>query len=124
MQRLTQNPSQAYRRVDLDARIEASRAADLTRICLEEVISALGQCLLALELTPEKPPREALGRAHGIALWLARSVAPDNPLHKQLVLFYGGLAASIRRNLGQADIAELERVRRDFTDLLAAAHGD
>lgn len=118
---LSQNPAAAYRRVDLDARIEASASADLTRICLEEVIAALGQALVALERSPDRPPSDPLSRAHGIALWLAQSVADDNPLRDQLRQFYGGLAALLRRNLTGARIAEITRARDDFADVLAAA---
>jgi len=121
MQMLSLNPSAAYRRVDLAARIEASRGPDLTRICLEEVVGALGQGLIALERDPARIPHEPLTRAHGIALWLARSVDPGNPLHGALVEFYGSLAALIRRNLVRPRASEIRQARADFSDLLEAA---
>lgn len=121
MQMLKNSPDSAYRRVEIDARIEASDSADLTRICLEEVIAALGQSVLALARAPERVPRDCLARAHGIALWLTRSVAPDNPLREQLRQFYGGLAATIRRNMVSPSMDELEQARDDFADVLAAA---
>jgi hypothetical protein len=122
MRMLAHNPQAAYRRVDLDARIEASAAADLTRICLEEVVKTLGQALLALERAPERPPRDLLARAQGIAQWLAQSVAPDNPLREHLVPFYGNLAALIRRNIATPRAGEIAVARTDFADLLAAAN--
>ncbi|MEQ8773025.1 MAG: hypothetical protein RIC51_09355 [Erythrobacter sp.] len=118
---LALDPAAAYRRVDVDARIEAARGGELTRICLEEVVTALGQALLSLERKPQLPPREALARAHGIALWLARSVDPANPLHGALVQFYGGLASLIRRNMVRAVADEIAQARSDFADLLEAA---
>ena len=118
MQQLAQNPAAAYRRVDIDARIEASASADLTRICLEEAAAALGQALIALERAPESTPREPLTRAHGIAIYLARSVAPDNPMRQALVQFYGGLAEALRRNMRQARYDEIGQAREDFRDLL------
>ena len=121
MQMLTRNPAAAYRRVELDARIEASGTADLTRICLEEAWAALGQALVALRRSPAPLPREALVRAQGIILWLARSVAPDHPLHGSLVQFYGGLVHQIGANLLQADAEVIDRIRNDIKDLLAAA---
>ncbi|MDJ0642349.1 MAG: hypothetical protein QNJ15_05990 [Erythrobacter sp.] len=121
MQVLAQNPTAAYRRVDLDARIEAAASGDLTRICLEEVIAALGQALVALERAPDRPPRAPLARAHGIALWLAQSVADDNPLRDQLRQFYGGLAAQIRGNLAKPRMEEIAKARDDFADVLEAA---
>ena len=118
---LARNPAAAYRRVELDARIETADAAGLTRICLEEAVAALGQALLALERTPDAVPREALERAQTITLWLARSVAPAHPLRESLVTFYGGLARQIGGNLLRARAEEIARVRGDLADLLAAA---
>jgi flagellin-specific chaperone FliS len=118
---LARKPADAYRRVDLDARVEASAGEDLTRICLEQAADAISQALMALDRRPDQSPREPLGRAQGIALWLARSVAPDNPLRDPMMQFYGGLAATIARNMGRASVAELAQVRDDFSDLLQAA---
>ncbi|MEO0642022.1 MAG: hypothetical protein AAFY47_01215 [Pseudomonadota bacterium] len=120
MQSFLANPGAAYRRVDIDARIEAAANEDLTRICLEEASSALGQALIALGREPETPPREPLARAHGIAIYLARAVAADNPMRKALIQFYGGLADVLARNMSQARYAEIAQVRKDFEDVLGA----
>jgi hypothetical protein len=120
MQMLACNPAAAYRRVELDARIEASGRADLTRICLEEAEAGLGHALLAPGRS-QTPPREPLERAQTIMLWLAQSVAPDHPLGASLKAFYGGLAAQIGANVLQPDAAELARIQRDIRDLLEAA---
>lgn len=120
MQPLLKNPASAYRKVDLDARIEASASDDLTRICLEEAIAALGQALIALERAPDLPPRDPLSRAHGIAVYLARSVAPQNPMRRALVQFYGGLAEAIGRNMRETRYAEIAQARDDFRDVLKA----
>lgn len=120
MQAPLKTPAAAYREVDLDARIEASQSSDLTRICLEEAVAALGQALIALERAPEIAPRDALTRAHGIAIYLARSVAPENPMRGALVQFYGGLAEAIGRNMREPRLAEIAQVREDFQDLLGA----
>ena len=55
MQMLARNPAAAYRRVALEARIEASGSADLTRICLEEAVAALGHALTALDRAQTPP---------------------------------------------------------------------
>lgn len=114
------DPAAAYRRVYVDARIEASANEDLTRICLEEAASALGQALIALERAPDTPPREPLSRAHGIAIYLARSVAPDNPMRQALLQFYGGLADAIGRNMREARYSDIAQARDDFQDILNA----
>jgi hypothetical protein len=120
MQMLSRNPAAAYRRVTLEARIEASGSADLTRICLEEAWSALGQALIAFERF-QTPPSEPLNRAQTIMLWLAQSVAPEHPLRASLKAFYGGLAGQIGANCLHADRDDLTRIRSDIRDLLEAA---
>lgn len=117
---LAQTPAAVYRRVELDARIEASGRADLTRICLDEAQAALGQALIALD-RGLAVPREPLARAQTIMLWLAQSVAPQHPLASSLKAFYGGLASAIGGNILQADVGALERIQRDIKDILDAA---
>lgn len=121
MQMLSRNPAAAYRRVALEARIEASGSGDLTRICLEEAQAALGQALIALERGAPAAPREPLVRAQTILLWLAKSVAPDHPLGASLKAFYGGLAGQLAAQILQADARELEAIRKDISDVLEAA---
>lgn len=119
MQMFSQNPAAAYRRVALEARIEASGSADLTRICLEEAQAALGQALIALE-RGLAAPREPLTRAQTILVWLAQSVAPGHPLGASLKAFYGGLASQIGGNLQQADPRWIATIQSDIRDLLDA----
>lgn len=120
MQMLCQTPAAAYRRVALEARIEASGRADLTRICLEEAQAALGQARHALD-RGLPAPSEPLGRAQTILLWLAKSVAPHHPLGASLKAFYGGLAGQIAANILQADARSLAGIQNDIKDILAAA---
>ena len=120
MQMLARNPSAAYRRVELDARIEASGSADLTRICLEEALTALGAASVVLD-RGSGSVREPLARAQSIMVWLARSVSPDHPLHASLKQFYGGLASQIGANLLQPGAAEVLKISNDISDLLLAA---
>jgi flagellin-specific chaperone FliS len=121
MHMLSHNPAAAYRRVDLDARIEAAGAADLTRICLQEAVAALGQALAALDRQPGQVPNEPLSRAQVIVLWLAGSVDPGHSLRTSLVQFYGGQAAAIRRCLKAPDASLIAQLRGDLADVLEAA---
>lgn len=121
MSALARTPADAYRRIDLDARIEAASGEGLTRICLEEAVAALGQALAALERSPGMVPSVLISRAQVITLWLAQSVSPDNPLREVMVEFYAGIAARLARNLLQANAADLAMMRGDLNDLLEAA---
>ncbi|MBA4768420.1 MAG: hypothetical protein H2049_12430 [Porphyrobacter sp.] len=120
MQMLSRNPAAAYRRVALDARIEASGSGDLTRICLEEAQAALAQAYGAV-VRGSSAGREPLVRAQTIMVWLARSVAPGHPLGPSLKAFYGGLAGQVGKQIQQADAQRLEEIRKDINDLLEAA---
>jgi len=121
MHMLSRNPAAAYRRVELDARIEGAGAGDLTRICLEEAVAALAQALAALERQPGCVPHEPLARAQAIAVWLASSVDPGHPLRASLVQFYGGQAGALTRCVARPDARLIAQVRGDFVDLLEAA---
>lgn len=120
MQMLAHNPAATYRRVELDARIEASGSGDLTRICLEEAVAALGQALIALD-RGLGVPRVPLARAQSITVWLAQSVAPGHPLGASLRQFYGGLASQIGASIQHPVRDEIERVANDIRDLLHAS---
>ena len=120
MKMLSRTPAAIYRRVELDARIEASGRGDLTRICLEEAVAALGQALIALDRS-QTAPREPLTRAQTIMVWLTQSVAPGHPLGASLRQFYGGLASQIGANFLQPQRAVIERIANDIKDLLNAA---
>ncbi len=120
MHMLARNPAATYRRIELDARIEASGSGDLTRICLEEAAAALGQALIVLDRA-QSVPREPLGRAQSIMVWLTQSVAPDHPLSASLKQFYGGLAHQIGANLLHADRSAIAQILNDINDLLDAA---
>ncbi|KPF63604.1 hypothetical protein [Porphyrobacter sp. AAP60] len=117
---LARNPAAAYRRVELDARIEASGSGDLTRICLEEAAGALGTALAALD-RGLPVPSHPLARAQSILLWLAQSVAPAHPLSASLKAFYGGLAGRAGASILQPDAQALSEIQSDIRDLLAAA---
>jgi flagellin-specific chaperone FliS len=120
MQMLSRNPAAAYRRVALEARIEAAGSADLTRICLEEAAAALAQARLALPRS-STAYREPLTRAQTIMVWLAQSVAADHPLSATLMTFYGGLASQIGAQIQHADAGALEAIRNDINEVLEAA---
>ena len=121
MKPLAHDAASAYRRVELDARIEAAAGEDLTRICLEEAVASLGQAAKAIETRPGKVPHEALSRAHSIVVWLARSVSADSSLSSALTQFYGGIAASLARNMVRPKLLDLVRARNDLNDILKAA---
>lgn len=120
MQPLARHPAAAYRRVELDARIEASGGADLTRICLEEAVMALGQAVQVMARS-STGHRHLLARSQAILVWLAQSVSTDHPLQSSLKQFYGGLASQIGANIQRPDPRMIARIQNDIRDLLETA---
>ncbi|WP_324262759.1 flagellin [Altererythrobacter sp. H2] len=113
---LLDDPATAYRRVDLDARIEGSDGAGLTRLCLERAIAALAR---ARTQDGRAQRAGALEQAGSALIALLGGVASDNPLRSALVQFYGGARADVMASLTRFDPERLAGIERDLADVLA-----
>lgn len=109
------DPATTYRRVEFDARIEGSDGAALTRLCLERAIAEIARARSA----PDRTTRaDALASAGAALLALVEGVAPDNPLRRPLLEFYGGVRARVLGSLAKPDDAALAQAGRDLADVL------
>lgn len=117
------DPHEAYRRVELDARVAGSRGADLTRLCLREVDTALGQALWAQENDRPDVRRRALERAQNGLGALRLGVDRQNPVAPALLTFYEGLAATVTHNQVRFDAVRVEEVRVDLAEVTSAMLG-
>lgn len=120
MHNLAQSPSQAYRRVDLDARIEASHGAGLALICLEELRGSLAQAALAHRRDKRAKLAEELARAATIIAFLDSGIDSQNPMRDALRDFYRGVSAQLRDFRTNRDGAVLDQLHRDIGDLIEA----
>lgn len=109
------NPAATYRRVEFDARIEGSDGAALTRLCLERAIAEIARARSAADRTTRS---DALAGAGAALLALVEGVAPDNPLRRPLLEFYGGVRAGVLATLTRPDDATLAQAERDLSDVL------
>lgn len=114
------DPHEAYRRVELDARVAGSHGADLVRLCLREVDMALGQALWAQGNQRPDVRRRALERAQNGLGALRLGVDRQNPVGPALLAFYQGLAAKVAQGQGRFDPARIGQVRAELAEVTAA----
>ena len=117
------DPHEAYRRVELDARVAGSQGADLTRLCLREVDTALGQALWAQDNQRPDVRRRALERAQNGLGALRLGVDRQSPVAPALLAFYEGLTATVAQNQVRFDPARVAVVRADLAEVTSALLG-
>ncbi|NVE93331.1 flagellar protein FliS [Altererythrobacter lutimaris] len=120
MMPLTANPAEAYRRVELDARIEGSDGTKLTQICLEAVVQALASAHAAAKRDDRMELTDALSRAGQIILGLERAVDSTNPMSATLREFYSAASLQVRQITIRYDENMLVTLRQDFIDVMDA----
>lgn len=114
------DPHEAYRRVELDARIAGSRGADLVRLCLRDVDAALGQALWAHDNARPDVRRRALDRAQNGLGALRLGVDRKSPMGPALLTFYEGLGRLVMANQIRFDAAQVAQVRTDLDEVSQA----
>ncbi|XUU60721.1 flagellar protein FliS [Erythrobacter sp. HA6-11] len=120
MMPFTANPAEAYRRVELDARIEGSNGTKLTQICLEAVVQALAGAHAAAKRDDRMGLADALSRAGQIILGLERAVDPANPMSATLREFYSAASLQVRQITIRYDENMLVTLRQDFIEVMDA----
>ena len=113
------SPGDAYRRVDLDARIEGSSEADLGDICLEAIVNALRQAIIAGRSGNTALRSAALVRANAIVLGLERSIDTDLAIGEALKSFYQGASAIILASCREYAEEDIARLRDDISEIHA-----
>lgn len=119
----TATPSEAYRRVDFDARVAGSSGLDLVRLCLADVDAALGQAIWANENGREDIRRNGLARAQSGLGALRLGVDRTNPVGPALLTLYEAMSATVTACRFRFDAAAIARVRADLRDIAAAMRG-
>lgn len=113
------NPAEAYRKVDLDARVEGSDPRELTIICLERVRDSLTHARIANRHGEQRARQDALATAHRVLLGLLRAIDAANPLADALDTVYRVALHRIERAMRDYDPNSLALVGDDMEDLLA-----
>lgn len=113
-------PSQLYTRVDLDARIEGSSGAELTGICFDALIGALGRAAHAAGRGDRRDSVSCLARAATVLGSLQRSVDEQAEMGGVLIDFYGSISARLRELMKQPVETEIAALRVDVSEVAAA----
>lgn len=111
-------PGEAYRRVELDARIEGVDGAGLTRMLLESALAELDRASRAFDQGNRSAKVTALTRAASSISGLHQGIAADNPMREALAHLYSSGEAATRAAITVYDQNTIDRVRSDLHDIL------
>lgn len=115
------DPREAYRRSEIDARVEGGAdPADLVRLCYEQAISGLGLAIIAHERKDPAARSKALTRALSALTALDMGVDRSAPLADALLQLYGAARKAILDSVVSFDAEMLGQVRQDFIDIAKA----
>jgi len=114
------SPSEAYRRVDFDARVEASDPRQLVGLCCEQVVSSLGAAIFAASRGDNAHKSQALTRALAALTALDLGVSGDDAMARALRQLYGAARRTVLDCALRFDADRLAQVARDFREIGAA----
>jgi flagellin-specific chaperone FliS len=114
------DPSEAYRRVDFDARVRGADSRQLVDLCLEQVIGSVGRAVHAHERQDNAAKSAALTRAIAALTALQMGVDMANPTAGALVQLYQSARNAILDCVVRFDTQTLLTIRQDFTEIREA----
>jgi flagellar protein FliS len=114
------NPREAYRRIDLDARVAGADPRQLVQLCYEQLIDALSLALHGNAIADNGLKSRALTRALSALTALRLGIDSSAPVAGPLGQFLDAGRRAILANVTQFDSASITRLRQDFTDIAQA----
>ncbi|WP_137681395.1 flagellar protein FliS [Aurantiacibacter suaedae] len=120
---LRQNPHDAYRKVQVNARILGSDHKDLVAICFEQVVSELGRAIRANEAGDSTSRSDGLTRAIAAITALEMGLDRSNPVAGALEHLYTAARETILDCVMVFNSEALGEVRADFAEIGAALAG-
>lgn len=117
---LNRDPSEAYRRVDFDARVQGADSRQLVDLCLEQVAGSLGRAIHAAERGDNYAKSAALTRAVSALTALQLGVNPDAPMGEALLQLYLSARTTVLDNVLDFQPAKLDQIRNDFIEIRQA----
>ena len=115
------NPTDAYDRVSLGARIVGSDPRQLTRLCMDHAIDCLGRALASDAIgATDKRSSSLTGCMNALAA-LSMGVNTRQQMGSSLIQFYEGLRARIMtcfKDFNRATIDEVQQDLRDVRDVM------
>ncbi|EGD59349.1 hypothetical protein Y88_1598 [Novosphingobium nitrogenifigens DSM 19370] len=117
---LHRDPSEAYRRVDFDARVRGADSRQLVDLCLEQLAGSLGRAIYADSHRDNGAKSAALTRSVAALTALELGVDRSNPTGPALLQLYQSARASILDSVLRFDAPRLEQIRQDFIEIRQA----
>jgi flagellar protein FliS len=117
------DPSEAYRRVDFDARVQGADSRQLVDLCLEQVAGSIGRAIHAAGTGDNGAKSRALTRAVSALTALTMGVDPDAPTGAALLQVYQSARSAILDCVLNFDAAKLASIRQDFIEIRQAMLG-
>ncbi|MGE3692413.1 MAG: flagellar protein FliS [Novosphingobium sp.] len=114
------SPGETYRRIYLDARVEASEPRQLVAICYERLDEALSAALYAHDTHDSTARSRAITRALSAITALLLGVEGDEGVAAPLRQFYGAARQALLDAALAFDPAIIAAMRRDFAEIAAA----
>ncbi|MBF5091463.1 MULTISPECIES: flagellar export chaperone FliS [unclassified Novosphingobium] len=125
--RYLRDPSEAYRRVDFDARVFGADPRQLVDLCLEQFTGSLSRAIYAAGRGDNAAKSAALTRAVSSLLALEMGVDTANPTGPALIQLYQAARRSVLDSAVNFDAERLTTIRADFLEIrqamLQAARG-
>lgn len=112
------DPSEAYRRSEVDARIAAARAGDLVVMCCEQVVDALSAAVRAHMREDGLARSKAMTRSLSAITVLEMGIDRSKPVAKALAEMYAYARQVVLGSVGRFNAEALKDLRDDFYDLL------
>lgn len=114
------NPTEAYRRIDLDARVAGGDQATLVMVCYETLTFSLSAALNAHQRGDNSAKSASLTRAMSALTALQMGIRQDHPLSAPLHQLIGAARDAVLASVLAFDTGMLERVRDDFHEIAQA----
>ena len=115
--RTLHSPSEAYRRVDFDARVIGADPRQLLLVCYEQLDAALGRALHAAAAGDNAMKSDALTRALTAISALQLGVDPAAEIAQALNQLYGAARQVLLNSALQFNPAALKQLRGDFFEI-------
>jgi len=114
------DPTEAYRRVDFDARVKGADSRQLVDLCLEQVAGSLGRAIHAAGSGDNGAKSRALTRAVAALTALQMGVDGNVQTGQALLQLYQSARASILDSVLNFNPATLGQIREDFIEIRQA----
>lgn len=115
-----QDPREAYRRVDFDARISSASPGQLVSLCLAQFVVALDRALGAHDRADNAAKSQALTRALSALTALQLGVSSQAGVGQALTHLYEAARRTLLDNVVKFDCSAMAKIRDDFREIASA----